>query len=170
MNAVEKDVELLVEKELKSANEKFPMFASAHEGYAVLLEEVEEAELELVSCKNCLDALWYEVKSNNKDLKKSATLRLKQLAQNLSCEAIQVAAMAQKFIDSSEDKKQLEIKPCAICGGSATIIRHCDALGADIYRVECQNIDCHKMAHTEWHESEAEAIKEWNEMQEGDIC
>jgi hypothetical protein len=165
MNAVEKDIELLVEKELKSANEKFPMFASAHEGYAVLLEEVEEAELELVSCKNCLDALWYEVKSNNKDLKKSATLRLKQLAQNLSCEAIQVAAMAQKFIDSSEDKEQ-QIKPCTTCGGSATVIRHCDALGTDIYRVECQNIDCQKMPCTEWRDTEAEVIKEWNKMQE----
>jgi hypothetical protein len=50
---------------------------------------------------------------------------------------------------NKEDKEQqIEIKHCATCGGSATIIRHCDALGADIYRVECQNIDCHKMAHT----------------------
>lgn len=64
-----------------------------------------------------------------------------------------------------EDKEQ--IKPCAICGGSATVVRHCKTLGKDRYSVECQNIDCHKMARTEWHKSEAKAIDEWNKMQEG---
>ena len=41
MNAVKKDVEKLVVKELNSANEQFPLFASLHEGYAVMLEEKE---------------------------------------------------------------------------------------------------------------------------------
>lgn len=32
MDAVEKDVRLLVKKELRAANQNFPMFHSAHEG------------------------------------------------------------------------------------------------------------------------------------------
>lgn len=104
MNAVEKDVELLVEKELKSANEKFPSFASAHEGYAVIKEEIEEASEELDNCKDAFEDMWKEIKGNNT---KEQTICAKVLycqAKNLACEAIQVAAMAQKLIDSLEEK------------------------------------------------------------------
>ena len=34
MNAVKEDVEKLVQKELESANQRFPMFRSDHEGAA----------------------------------------------------------------------------------------------------------------------------------------
>lgn len=44
MNVIENDVRALVDKELTAANERFPQFHSAHEGYAVILEEVEECE------------------------------------------------------------------------------------------------------------------------------
>lgn len=44
MNAVESDVEKLVQKELEYANRRFPMFRSDHEGAAVIFEEIEEAE------------------------------------------------------------------------------------------------------------------------------
>lgn len=36
MDVVMNDVRLLVKKELAAANKKFPMFASAHEGWAVI--------------------------------------------------------------------------------------------------------------------------------------
>ncbi len=42
MNAVEKDVNELIFKELNSANEKHPLFSSPHHGYAVIKEEIEE--------------------------------------------------------------------------------------------------------------------------------
>lgn len=60
----------LVMHELLSALAKFPPFNGAHEGYAVILEE--------------LDELWNEVKANNKELAVK--------------EAIQVAAMGMRFI------------------------------------------------------------------------
>lgn len=41
MNAVESDVEKLVQKELESANRRFPMFRSDHEGAAVIFEEIQ---------------------------------------------------------------------------------------------------------------------------------
>lgn len=63
-----------VECELEFATAKFGSFASAHEGYSVILEEMDE--------------LWDEVK-NNKDSGALARQRL---------EALQVAAMAVRFI------------------------------------------------------------------------
>ena len=41
MNAIKEDVEKLVQKELESANQRFPMFHSDHEGAAVIYEEIE---------------------------------------------------------------------------------------------------------------------------------
>ena len=63
----------LIQKEYKLANEKFAMFNSEHEGYAVLLEEVDE--------------LWDEIKNNSSKLV-------------MAKEAIQVAAMVLKFLES----------------------------------------------------------------------
>lgn len=42
MDAVSKDVRRLVNKELEAANRKFRQFASPHEGYAVIVEELNE--------------------------------------------------------------------------------------------------------------------------------
>lgn len=61
-----------VERELGRAQDKFPPFNSAHEGYAVILEE--------------LDELWQEVKD-----KAGQPHKVRE-------EAIQVAAMAVRFI------------------------------------------------------------------------
>lgn len=66
-----------VELELRRAMEKFPPMHSAHEGYAVTLEE--------------LDELWQEVqrKNDGSDPGRPAAMRK---------EAIQVAAMATRFV------------------------------------------------------------------------
>jgi hypothetical protein len=68
-------------RELANARRKFPRVqSSAHEGYAVLLEEVDE--------------LWDEIKGPD-DSKQTARMR---------AEAIQVAAMAIRFIEDVCDK------------------------------------------------------------------
>jgi len=68
-----------VSQELKRAGKKFPKFASAHEGYAIILEE--------------LDELWDEIKVKHKNI------------ENMRKEATQVAAMAIRFIkDVCESK------------------------------------------------------------------
>ena len=64
-----------VKKEYLRAVSKFGAFHNAHEGYAVLLEEVDE--------------LWENVKLNQKILTRNDLMRT---------EAIQVAAMAIRFI------------------------------------------------------------------------
>lgn len=65
-----------VEAELRSATAKFGPFNSTHEGYAVILEE--------------LDEMWDEIKANNVEL----SVR----------EAVQVAAMGCRYIvDNTND-------------------------------------------------------------------
>ena len=95
MNAVEQDVRALVEKELAAANERFPQFHSAHEGYAVILEEVEECEGEFDAMQYCLNCLWRQTKCNVPTEPKE----LQNAAVRLACEAIQVAAMCRKFME-----------------------------------------------------------------------
>ena len=92
----------LVDKELKEANVQFPMFNSAHEGYAIIKEEVEEAEVELERVNDELNYAWLFVKSNDNESVLMNIKDLKEKAILLAAESIQVAAMAQKFIDSSE--------------------------------------------------------------------
>lgn len=60
--------------ELVRAIKKFPPMRSSHEGYAIILEEVEE--------------LWAEVRDNKRD----------GSADRIRKEAIQVAAMALRFV------------------------------------------------------------------------
>ena len=108
MNAVKEDVEKLVQKELESANQRFPMFRSDHEGAAVILEEIEEAKTEMEETEKNFNVLWAHVKLNNGMICSSHADDLRRRACMLACEAIQVAAMAQKFIDSQKEREKSE--------------------------------------------------------------
>lgn len=63
-------VNMQLKNEIIDASTKFPPFNSAHEGYAIILEEVDE--------------MWESIKEND--------------LQNAKEEAIQVAAMAIRFL------------------------------------------------------------------------
>ena len=104
MNAVKEDVEKLVQKELESANQRFPMFRSDHEASAVILEEIEEAHSEMLDMELNYKSLWQTIKENFINTASYAELIFDD-AINLACEAIQVAAMAQKFIDSQKERE-----------------------------------------------------------------
>lgn len=100
MNAVSAEVKALVYKELASANERFPQFHSPHEGWAVLREEYDELEEEVHQLDgeiNCY--LWGSVKRNTTADNVEA---VQQRAIAAACEAIQVAAMARKYLDMLE--------------------------------------------------------------------
>jgi hypothetical protein len=73
----------------------FGDFNSAHEGYAVIKEEVEEAEEELDRIKRKLNWVWGAVKRNEHP--EDPIVLLNHYAELLACEAIQIAAMALKF-------------------------------------------------------------------------
>lgn len=71
-------------------------FNSLHEGYAVLKEEIEEAEEELQRINGKFNAVWGAVRRD--EFPKESIHLLKHHAELLACEAIQVAAVAQKFM------------------------------------------------------------------------
>lgn len=108
MNAVKEDVKKLVQKELESANQRFPMFRSDHEGAAVIVEEIEEAQEDINSIQRNFGDLWKSVKRNSEPEYHAESIYY--CAISLACEAIQVAAMAQKFIDSSKRREDVNCK------------------------------------------------------------
>ena len=103
MNAVKEDVEKLVQKELESANQRFPIFRSDHEGAAVIFEEIEESKSNQINIELVFSHLWKGIKKDMTDINLMGGL--KKEAIKLACEAIQVAAMAQKFIDSQKERE-----------------------------------------------------------------
>ncbi len=105
MDAVKQKIYELTETELKAANEKFPLFASSHEAYAVICEEFDETRDELEALQYCVDQLWTDVKGNASEATKNNRLtRIYENAIDLAVEAIQTAAMARKGILSSYQK------------------------------------------------------------------
>lgn len=101
MNVVSEDVKLLVEKELESANERFPQFHSPHEGWAVIREEAEELRQETDDVEEALNILWERVRYNMRN-NPCFAIKIKERAVAAACEAIQVAAMARKYLDMLE--------------------------------------------------------------------
>ena len=103
MEELKLEVKILSIEELERANKEFqPKFNSAHEAYSILKEEIEEAAEELKFINGNLDHLWICTKRNIHESAIEHAKDMKENAINLSAEAIQVAAMAQKFIDSFE--------------------------------------------------------------------
>ena len=105
VDAVKQKIYELTETELKAANEKFPLFASSHEAYAVIFEELDETREELEMVEYSLDKFWTEVKENaSSEVKNKRLTRIYENAVKLAVEAIQTAAMARKGILSNYQK------------------------------------------------------------------
>lgn len=95
-------------KELRAANQKFPEFRSPHEGFAVILEEQEELDHEATMLESCVNYLWCNVKGNYPDDCELNCTEIYERAINAAVEAIQVAAMAEKFVDSMKGIKHVQ--------------------------------------------------------------
>lgn len=92
------EVQALFDKELQKANENNPQFHSAHEAYAVLLEEVGHLEFRT-------EFIWNIIKNDEGHLKANIE-DAKMVASSLVREAIQVGAMCDKFLDFLGEEKQ----------------------------------------------------------------
>lgn len=106
MNEVKSGVEKLVQKELNFEEQTFLPFCSNHEGAAFIFANIERTERELSNMRGYFKELWESVKQNA-DVNWHASL-VRIVASNLACEAIQVAAMAQKFINSQKEREKSE--------------------------------------------------------------
>lgn len=89
-------IQALADEELKESNEKYPLFHSDHEAYAVILEEIEETEENVKAMGYCIQTMWDYVKRDKKPRK--SVENMKNFALNTAAEAIQVAAMCDKFL------------------------------------------------------------------------
>ena len=78
-------------------------YNSEHEGYAVLLEETDEASDDLKYIHNCMDLLWKEVKANK--VTKDFLYSIKIASLELAKEAVQCAAVCERFEATIENKE-----------------------------------------------------------------
>ena len=90
-------IKALAELELQDANANHPQFHSLHEGYAVLLEELEEATEALEEAMRKI--LWIHVRRDDAAMAHSFAARLEKAAAELAAEAVQCSAMARKMLD-----------------------------------------------------------------------
>lgn len=99
------EVEQAAKSELVRANKKNPLFNSLHQAYGVLAEEIDEARESFKYTEETFDKFFMCMR---KDHYRSAREYLEDIragAIDCAAEAVQVAAMAQKAIDSIEKIK-----------------------------------------------------------------
>lgn len=90
----EYEIRNLAERELREANQIHPQFASQHEAFAVLLEEIQELSEESKKLQGISSQMWQKVRTD-----KSIQPHLddaERCAIAAAQEAIQVVAMCQK--------------------------------------------------------------------------
>lgn len=97
--------EKLAVEELERANKNFPLFASDHEGFAVIREELEEACAEINAAARELDKAWNHIKANDEQRARTEIICTRKVLLRGVAEMIQAAAMCEKFIQSQEDRK-----------------------------------------------------------------
>ena len=111
MKRLKDGVENLIDQEYRQSSEKYgKKFASYHEAYGVIKEEIEEAQVELDTIYKGFNSFWDGVKHDIIPINE-----LKYLARHAclaACELIQVATMAHKATlglkRESEDLKSQE--------------------------------------------------------------
>jgi hypothetical protein len=92
------EIKELVDNELVKAETKFGPMNSAHEGYAVTLEEVQEAAeiMEFISGK--MNVVWDYTRRNRPELQEMYMRDVYTNGLDLIKEAIQLTAMAKRFL------------------------------------------------------------------------
>lgn len=95
MKELKEAVKVLMHEEYERAAERFgEKFNSPHEAYAVIKEEMEEAQKEMRYTLGQTEVYWIRIKENRIT---DGTLEvIEERALNAACELIQVAAMAYK--------------------------------------------------------------------------
>lgn len=115
MNGIEKEVKELVFKELNSANKKFPLFSSPHHGYAVIKEEIEEVMDGMNVVLEIFANAWSGIKKDEPVFEQMKMVKL--CAEQVAIEAIQVAAMCDKYNMSLAGENA---DHCLVCGADVS--------------------------------------------------
>lgn len=83
---------------VRACNEWGDVFASLHEGYGVIAEEVQEACDEQERIMTSLGDLLYKIREGSPDDVENVCHRIERYARLMACESVQVAAMARKMV------------------------------------------------------------------------
>ena len=105
MDKLEFSVRLAVTAEYERAAEKFgKKHNSAHEAFAVILEEYEEAIEDTQRFRNVLHTFWGVIKGDiqNLEYKQQILDEMYTMARMAACEWVQVAAMCHKALQGYE--------------------------------------------------------------------
>lgn len=97
-------VEKLADDELKRANKEYPLFHSLHEGYAVLLEEIEEATERNKEAMANKEVMWAAIKNDLKDEAVQWAQKTQICLTESTAEMVQCIAMCRKIIESEADR------------------------------------------------------------------
>lgn len=98
-------VDEIISDELDAAKKKFLANNSRHESYAVLLEEFEEMSDERTLLSYELDNVWDATKKNSdSDVIRKYLNRAQGISRKLVAEAVQTAAMIDKFLEYENSK------------------------------------------------------------------
>ena len=90
----------MITNEKDYANSKYPLFHSMHEGNDVIREEINESKRELSRIKRLWKALCTEIRYNDEETACYIAGEMREVSILAIQELTQVAAMAEKFIDS----------------------------------------------------------------------
>lgn len=94
----------LAKEEYERENSAHGPIASAHEGWALAKEELEETQEELDSVGLHLGYVWDDVKLDDLPAAKRAANMAWAAAIRCACEAVQVAAVCYRFMDLKEEE------------------------------------------------------------------
>ncbi len=90
---------------LRASHKHGPTNNSAHESYAIIREEFEEAKEEEKEFESFFNMFWYNVKTDSHDLKIFFS-DMREHAERAAAEWVQVAAMCQKAAITDEEGKR----------------------------------------------------------------
>lgn len=99
INAILTSLEELITAEKRRSYDTERYFNSAHEAFGVLCEEVEEMAEESASASAQLGVIWHRIR-NDERIGTMVVNRLREYATKTAAEAVQVAAMCDKLMES----------------------------------------------------------------------
>lgn len=100
------EVEQAVENELARANKQHPLFNSLHQSYGILAEEIAEAKEAFEETERMFDRFFMCMRKDDYSSANDYLAYIKKNAIDCAAEMVQVAAMAQKAIDSNAVKEK----------------------------------------------------------------
>lgn len=104
MTEILQTIEQEAQTEAARADKKWPHYASHHEAYAVLLEEVQEAWSELKGLRHALNLYWGAIRNNCTDDYAELLELIRKQSLLCAAEAVQAAAVCNRALQNMEER------------------------------------------------------------------